>query len=151
MAAQYAVDTNVLLRLSHRSHLQHQLLSECMLRFADRNVELCYTSQNLGEFWSVSTRPVDRNGFGLSIPETGRRFETVVRNMTLLSETEDVFATWLKLMKTHEVRGTQVHDAHLAAVLEVHGVTQLLTFNGGDFKRFPQIRAVHPQDVVNQP
>ena len=70
--------------------------------------------------------------------------------MTLLKETEDVFLAWLRLLKSHEVRGTQVHDAHLAAVLEVHSVKHLLTFNGADFKRFPHIIAVHPQEVLNE-
>jgi predicted nucleic acid-binding protein len=138
MALLYALDTNVLLRLSHRSHPSHNLVADCVLRLTDRDIELCYASQNLGEFWNVSTRPVDRNGFGLSIQETARRFETVVRNMTLLRETEAVFPAWLQLMKVHEVRGIQVHDAHPAAVLEVHRVSHLLTFNGTDFKRFPR-------------
>ena len=119
-----------------------------MLRLTDRDIELCYASQNLGEFWNVSTRPVDRNGFGLSIQETARRFESVVRNMTLLKEVEAVFPAWLQLMKAHEIRGIQVHDAHIAAVLEVHGVSNLLTFNGADFKRFPKVIAVHPQEVL---
>jgi predicted nucleic acid-binding protein len=148
MALLYALDTNVLLRLSHRSHPSHNLVADCVLRLTDRDIELCYASQNLGEFWNVSTRPVDRNGFGLSIQETARRFETVVRNMTLLRETEAVFPAWLQLMKVHEVRGIQVHDAHLAAVLEVHRVSHLLTFNGTDFKRFPKVIAVHPQEVL---
>ena len=39
---------------------------------------------------------------------------------------------------------------HLAAVLEVHGVTRLLTFNGADFKRFPGLAAMHRQDVQEQ-
>ena len=108
MAVRYALDTNVLLRLSHRSHPLHNLLSECMFRLSDRNIELCYASQNLGEFWNVSTRPPDRNGFGLSIAETGRRFEAVVENMTLLKEVDAVFRAWLRLMKAHEVRGIQV-------------------------------------------
>jgi predicted nucleic acid-binding protein len=144
----YALDTNILLRLSHRSHPLHRLVADCVLRLTDLDIELCYTSQNLGEFWNVSTRPVDRNGFGLSIQETARRFESVARNMTLLRENEAVFPTWLRLMKTHEVRGIQVHDAHLAAVLEVHNVSHLLTFNGSDFKRFPNVIAVHPQEVL---
>jgi hypothetical protein len=33
------------------------------------------------------------------------------------------------------------------AVLEVHGVSHLLTFNGRDFKRFSTILSVHPQEV----
>ena len=147
MAQRYALDTNVLLRLSHSSHPLHGLLSECMLRLAGRDIEVCFTSQNLGEFWNVSTRPVDRNGFGLSIAEAARRFESVVRNMTLLPEIEGIYPVWLHLLKVHEVRGVQVHDAHLAAVLEVHNVLHLLTFNGDDFKRFSNVVRIHPQDV----
>ncbi len=33
----------------------------------------CYTSQNLGEFWNVLTRPIDRNGFGLTPAEANDR------------------------------------------------------------------------------
>lgn len=68
--------------------------------------------------------------------------------MTLLPETEGVDPVWLSLLKVHEVRGVQVHDAHLAAVLEVNHVSHLLTFNVEDFKRFPNLVAVHPQEVV---
>lgn len=148
MALRYGVDTNVLLRLSHRSHPQHNLIIESMRRLATREIEFCFTSQNLGEFWNVSTRPSDRNGFGLSVEETAPRFQTIVGTMTLLPEVEEVFQAWLRLLQLHEVRGTEVHDAHLAAVLEVHHVARLLTFNGRDFKRFSNLIPVHPQDVI---
>ena len=144
MALRYAIDTNVLLRLSHRNHPHHNLIAESMRRLALLDIDLCFTPQNLGEFWNVSTRPVDRNGFGLSVEETRRRFKTAVAAMTLLPENKAVFQKWEHLLLEHEVRGVQVHDAHLAATLEVHGVRHLLTFNEADFKRFPRIIPVHP-------
>jgi predicted nucleic acid-binding protein len=147
MALRYVVDTNVLLRLSHPGDPQHNLIVESMRRLDTRDVELCFTSQNLGEFWNVSTRPLTSNGFGLSTGEAGRRFQSVVREMTFLAELEGVFQVWFRLLQAHNVRGVQVHDAHLAAVLEVHSVVHLLTFNGSDFKRFPNIIAVHPSEV----
>jgi predicted nucleic acid-binding protein len=150
MPTRYAVDTNVLLRLSDQLNGQNPLIVVAMRRLGLQNIEFCFTTQNLGEFWNVSTRPITRNGFGLSIPETARRFQTIRESMTLLPESEAVFRAWLQLLQAHDVRGTEVHDAHLAAVLEVHQVTHLLTFNGADFKRFPHIVAVHPQDLVRQ-
>jgi len=90
MTERYALDTNVLLRLSHRSHPLHEMLSNCMLHLAAKDAERCFTTQNLGEFWDVGTRPVDRNGFGISIEEAARRFNAVVRKMTLLPETEGI-------------------------------------------------------------
>ena len=67
--------------------------------------------------------------------------------MELLPEDERVYRVWRHLLLAHGVHGVQVHDAHLAAALEVHGVTHLLTFNGKDFKRFLTITPVHPEQV----
>ena len=147
MALRYAVDTNVLLRLSHRNHSQHTLIATAMRRLVVRDTEFCFAPQNLGEFWNASTRPLERNGFGLTIQETDAHVQSIERTMTLLSEDERVYQVWRWLLLSHDVRGVQVHDAHLVAVLEVHGVSHLLTFNGRDFKRFSTILSVHPQEV----
>jgi predicted nucleic acid-binding protein len=148
MALRYAVDTNVLLRLSHADHPQHELIATSLRRLVAQQVELCFTPQNLGEFWNVSTRPPERNGLGLSIEETEAHIESIERRMTVLHEDRRVYLTWRRLLVSQSVRGVQVHDAHLAAVLEVHGVAHLLTFNGPDFKRFTNLSiAFTPEDV----
>lgn len=146
-ALRYAVDTNVLLRLAHEQHPQHELIATALRRLVARQVELCFTPQNLGEFWNVSTRPRERNGLGLSIEETEAQIESIERRMSILDEDRRVYLAWRRLLVARNVRGVQVHDAHLAAVLEVHGVDHLLTFNGPDFKRFTNLSAVHPRDV----
>jgi predicted nucleic acid-binding protein len=43
-----------------------------------------------------------------------------------------------------------VHDARLVALMNVHGVRQILTFNTGDFVRF-EIEALHPSAVASGP
>jgi predicted nucleic acid-binding protein len=67
--------------------------------------------------------------------------------MTLLPEDSRVYVVWRRLLRSPRVHGAQVHDAHLAAVLEAHDVTHLLTFNGSDFRRFTNLIPVHPQEV----
>lgn len=37
--------------------------------------------------------------------------------------------------------------AKLVASMLVHGLTHILTFNFGDFARYSEITAVHPDDV----
>jgi predicted nucleic acid-binding protein len=148
MADRYAVDTNVLLRLSHPEHIQHTLIEQSIRSLVNRKVDLCYTSQSIGEFWNVGTRPANRNGLGLSVEEVREDVRFIQDTMTLLPENEQVLSVWLRLLFDHRVLGVQVHDAHLAAVLEVHSVSNLLTLNGADFKRFPHVVAVHPQDLV---
>lgn len=147
MAVRYAVDTNVLLRLSYRKHPQYSLIETALRRLVARDVELCFTPQNLGEFWNASTRPRDRNGFNLSTQETVLHVGAMERIMTLLPEDERVYRVWRRLLLLHDVRGVQVHDAHLAAALAVHDVNYLLTFNAADFKRFANLKAGHPEEV----
>jgi predicted nucleic acid-binding protein len=57
-------DTNVLLRLSKADDPHYPLVQSAVDKLLARGTGLCYTSQNLAEFWNVCTRPVDRNGFG---------------------------------------------------------------------------------------
>jgi len=54
---------------------------------------------------------------------------------------------WRKLVVTHQVRGKQVHDARLAASMIAHGITHILTLNGADFARYPQLTVIDPTDT----
>jgi hypothetical protein len=60
--------------------------------------ELCFSLQNIAEFWNVCTRPSDRNGFGLALAETVERVEYIERTMTFLPDNEQVYrecgASW---------------------------------------------------------
>jgi predicted nucleic acid-binding protein len=67
--------------------------------------------------------------------------------MTLLPDNEDVYSTWRVLVLDHDVRGVQVHDTRLAALMQVHNVPYLLTFNRTDFSRYRGVRTVHPNEV----
>lgn len=50
-------------------------------------------------------------------------------------------------MVERRVSGVQVHDARLAAVMKTHGIARIVTFNVSDFDRFPDIEAVHPDEI----
>ncbi|MFZ5828944.1 MAG: hypothetical protein ACOY3P_02610 [Planctomycetota bacterium] len=58
-----------------------------------------------------------------------------------------MFVEWLRLVNAYKILGKQVHDARLIALLNVHEVPHLLTFNVGDFQRFGAI-AISPEQVV---
>ncbi|MGA3102644.1 MAG: hypothetical protein ABSD61_12345 [Terracidiphilus sp.] len=65
----------------------------------------------------------------------------------LLPDTPAIYPEWRRLVVTSKTTGARTHDARLAAALYVHGITHILTFNVGDFRRFDQLTAVHPADV----
>jgi predicted nucleic acid-binding protein len=60
----------------------------------------------------------------------------------------DVHIHWRQLVLAHAVSGVQVHDARLVAVMKVHGIANLVTLNIADFRRYPGISAIHPQQLV---
>jgi predicted nucleic acid-binding protein len=146
-ATLYLVDTNILLRLFDKHHAAHRTVRLAVDRLTDRGVELAYTMQNMAEFWNVSTRPKERNGFGLTVDGTERNARKIERGFQFLPDNEGVYREWRRIVFEHSVSGVQVHDARLAAAMYAHGLTRILTFNGGDFKRFPGIVAVAPDSV----
>ena len=141
------VDTNVLLRLANPSMEQHPICKQAVARLHATGWQLYYTLQNAAEFWNVSTRPVERNGHGLTALETMLGWREVEEILTLLPDDARVYANWRKLVVSCEVRGVQVHDAKLAATMLAHDVSRILTFNTADFVRFPGIEAIDPSAI----
>ena len=111
---------------------------------------LCYTSQNVAEFWNALTRPVARNGYGLSPEAADRRARRFESRLRLLPDSLAVHKEWRGLLVKHGVSGVQVHDARLVAAMRVHGVNRILTFNTRDFARYTEIEAVHPEKVAGR-
>jgi predicted nucleic acid-binding protein len=143
----YLVDSNVLLRWMKPDHGDYPVIASALDAIVERNGVLCYTSQNVAEFWNASTRPLDRNGYGLSPQETDLTAEWFEERLRLLPDSPAVHDEWRKLIVSHGVSGAQVHDARLVAAMRVHGVRRILTFNLRDFARYRDIEAIHPRDV----
>jgi predicted nucleic acid-binding protein len=145
--ASLLVDTNVLLRWVKPDDRDYPLVVSAIDRTLQRGVVPCYTSQNVAEFWNTCTRPLDRNGFGITPAEADRRAALFEARFQLLVDNLAVHQEWRKLLITHNVVGVQVHDARLVAAMRVHGVKQILTFNQRDFARYSDIEAIHPRTV----
>lgn len=144
----YMADTNILLRFVAPNDPNHALVRDVIYSLLTGSIEVCYTSQNLAEFWNVCTRPITaRSGFGLSVEETDLRAKVIESYLTFLPDSEAVHLEWRRLVVTYSVMGVKVHDARLVAAMLVHGVTDILTFNTDDFKRFSQVTAVHPTAI----
>ncbi len=143
----YLVDSNVLLRWVKPDHSDYPAIVSATDAILRHDGILCYTSQNVAEFWNACTRPVDRNGYGLSPQETDHRARFFEEQLRLLPDSLAVHEEWRKLLVTQSVSGVQVHDARLVAAMRVHGVKRILTFNAKDFARYVDIEAVHPRSV----
>lgn len=144
------LDTNILLRLVQPDSSSYPLVRSVVDALWNSGASLCYTSQNLAEFWNVCTRPLDKNGFGLSVPETDARARDLERFFEFLPDSETTYRTWRQLLVTYSVSGVQVHDARLAAHLYTQPISTFITFNTQDFARYPNLDIVHPQDLLTR-
>ena len=145
----YLMDTNVLLGAAHRADARYPIVQEAVHKLWANEHELRTTSQNFAEFWNVSTRPADRNGFGQAPVETGDVLKDLEEFFPLLPDSPKVYPIWRRLVVKYEVLGVQVHDARLAASMITHNVTHILTFNVTDFQRYTDegIEAVNPAAI----
>jgi predicted nucleic acid-binding protein len=126
----------------------HQDAARAIGTLLARGEELCITPQNLIEFWAVATRPMAANGLGLTIVQAARRMRWLKRLFKLQPDTPAIFSEWENLVAQYQVIGKQAHDARLVAAMKVHGLSQILTFNNDDFKRFADITSVSPQAIT---
>jgi predicted nucleic acid-binding protein len=147
-ALRYLADTNILVRLVKRNDSEFALVRGALRALLVQSARLYYTPQTMAEFWNGSTRPPERNGYGLTPLEADRRARRIERAFTLLPDGEAVYREWRRLIVAHAVSGVQVYDARLVAVMKVHDVTHLLTLNDRDFARYAGITVVHPSQVA---
>ena len=139
-------DSNVLVYLTNQDSQFHHVAARFVAFLEESGALLLYTSQNLAEFWNVCTRPVP-SGLGLSIEDTVLRIEKIERRFLFLPETESTDRLFKDLLLRYRVRGIQVHDARLAAVMLSSGVKEIATFDKDDFRRFTELTVIHPQDI----
>lgn len=140
-------DTNVLLRRTQPAHAHHCVAVEAVARLLARGEPVCFTPQNIAEFWNVATRPASNNGMGYSVALAAREIGKIEQVLTLLPDSPAIFPEWKRLVTMHHVLGSKVHDARLVAAMTVHGIRRILTFNTGDFKRYP-VEALHPEAIA---
>jgi predicted nucleic acid-binding protein len=144
----YLIDANILLRLADQTSSQHELVSRAIAELFARNDELLISMQGFAEFWAVATRPETANGLGFTIESTRElitEFQGIYGFVPDLAESLEI---WLELVTKHQVIGKPTHDVRLVALMKAHRLEQILTINVSDFKRFTEIKAVHPFDVT---
>jgi predicted nucleic acid-binding protein len=147
---QILLDTNILLRQAEPKHAQHRTSVQATNVLRQRGEDLVVVPQVIYEFWSVATRPVEQNGLGMTPNEAHGELIAIQRLFRLLRDERAIYALWERLVLSLGVRGKQAHDARLAAAMQRHAVTQILTFNAADFARYPQTVAVTPDEILTQ-
>lgn len=141
------VDTGVLLRAFDASCAQYRPIRRSIRTLWNRQELLVVALQNPAEFWNVSTRPVDKNGYGLSIERVRKHVAEIELFCLAITEDDRSFAIWKDLVSTYSVTGVAAHDARLVSIMLVHGISTVITLNERDFRRDAGITAVTPDQI----
>jgi len=144
----HLIDTNILLRRQDADQAQLGIAARALIRLRGQGERLCVARQNLIEFRNVASRPLDKNGLGLSAAEADLELDRAERDFDALPENDVTYAVWRQLIAAKGVSGKQVHDTRLVASMLVYGITHLLTFNGADFRRFETLPASFGAGIV---
>src|SRR5690348_1059945 len=117
---QTLLDTNILLRSSQPASPDHShaLAAVANLLKADR--ELCISSQTIYEFLAVATRPIAENGLGMRHAHADAQLATLLGGINVHYDSQAVALKARQWIVDHRVTGKKVHDARLAAVMNVH-------------------------------
>ena len=126
------------------AHLEIKRALDALLIRGER---VAITAQILLEFQSLATRPLSANGLGMTTLEANSQAHVIEAIFPFLDETPSVYMNWRMLMHRYDIRGRQVYDARLVAVMLAHGYTHILTANADHFRRFSEITVVEPKDV----
>ncbi len=141
------VDTSVLLRTLQVQNGEYEVVARAFELLLLQGKRLQIVPQNLVEFWVVATRPVERNGLGLSTTQAAEELTKLQSMFDLLPETSSIFMTWKALVTQYGVSGKPAHDARIVAAMKVHGLRSILTFDQTGFSRFSGIQVINPSTV----
>ena len=142
------VDTNILLRSAQPSHPLCSQANHAVSQLLRQKDSLFFCAQNIAEFWNVATRPINANGIGMSCEDALKEVRNIEVFLNLLPDIPGVYPEWKRIVASYNVQGVKVYDARLVAVMTVYSVDNILTFNDADFRRYGNVKALHPSSLL---
>ena len=141
MAASVFIDTNVLLRFTLSGLNDEKKCKDQLERYFVMGTELWISGQVIREFCVQATHPdtLDR-------PLTGKKVVLVVESFParfrIADATPAVRRQFLDLVGTFNLRGKQMHDAHIVATMRANGIKTLCTLNRKHFRRYQRRKLI---------
>ncbi len=139
------LDTNILVYAVDASS-EHHAASRTILERAHSPVAgLCVVPQSLAEFYSLVTNPKR-----VSSPQPPAEALATVESIVSLPGLEvlpvplDVVARWVELCRVHPVKGAEIYDLQIVAVMLANGIRRICTFDKTDFESFSEITVETP-------
>ena len=139
-----AVDTNILIYAHREESEWHQQADECLTRLAESQQPWAIPWPCIHEFLSIATNPrIYQPPTPMSIAKEQVDCWLESPTLSLLCEGLGYWQALDKLIDASQIKGAMVHDARIAALCKLHGVTELWSVDR-DFDRFQALKTVNP-------
>jgi hypothetical protein len=139
-----AVETNVLV-YAHREDSQwHPQAYARIIELAEGRVPWAIPWLCVHEFLAISTHPKiysPPTPLSAAIAQVESWLESP--SLVLLTESESYRQELRRILETGKIVGPQVHDARIAGLCLLHGISELWTADR-DFSRFPGLKVRNP-------
>ena len=136
--ASCVVDTNVLVYSTVLGNPWYDQARQWLATLQRQGLRLCVTTQILREYLVALTRgDVFEKSF--SVDQVLTQVEALLPSLKILDEPIDVVNLLHELVRQYQIRGKSIHDANVVAVMLVHGIRRLATYNSTDFQRYEEI------------
>jgi len=137
------IDTNVLVAATVETHPSHATAVALLARLIADQAPLAISHADLQ---GVPGGPHPTAGRGPDLFR-GRSLAALARwrsSCAVLDDDKAVLAGLLDLVRRHDAKGKQVHDANVVATMRANGIARLATFNVGDFQRYEDEVRIEP-------
>lgn len=142
------VDTSVLVALKGVDATRVAEAQRALQTLDAQGNSLFLCAQVVMEYWAVATRPASaRGGLGLLVAQVDADVQAFLNQFEWAADGDSLFEVWRDIVRNHAVSGRQVWDARIAALMQIHEIPVLLTYNVADFQRYTFLQAISPSAV----
>ncbi len=137
------VDTNIIVYATDVTSIYHVRAKEFLERMIPAK-KLVVALQNLTELYALLTNKKKIPHY-LKPSEAERILAAIIHggDYTIITPTNQTPIRLLSLLKSYPAKGAEVHDVHLAAVMNDHGVSTIYTADTSVFKKL-KLNAIDP-------
>jgi len=141
------VDTNLLVYSTILGNPWYDQARRWLATLKSSRMDLCVTTQILREYLVVLTRG-DIFEKSFTADQALTQVEALLPSLTVLDEPIEAAQLLRELVHRYQIQGKSIHDANVVAVMLVHGVWRLATYNLADFERYEDI-SLEPVPIVD--
>lgn len=139
-----AIDTNILVYAHREDSPFYDKAFSCIVQYAEGSTSWAIPWPCLHEFFSIITHPQIYNPptpLQIALTQLDTWLESP--SLFLIGETSEYWNVLRKIVSDAQITGPMVHDARIAAICMVNGVSELLTVDR-DFGRFNKLKTRNP-------